>query len=148
MIIMQKYDFVILGAGLAGLAFAKRVSENGFSVLLLEKEDTVGGISRTINHNNHYLDFCAHRFHTRNEALLKELLSLPGLSMHKHLKKSRIYMFNKYLKYPFQLQNLLRAMPLSQSIYCSLSFTANLIKTKLLKESLIKINKYWFKQFY
>jgi len=35
---MQKYDFVVLGAGLAGLAFAKRVSENGSSVLLLEKE--------------------------------------------------------------------------------------------------------------
>jgi len=145
---MQKYDFVVLGAGLAGLAFAKRASENGLSVLLLEKEDSVGGISRTVNHNNHYLDFCAHRFHTRNPALLNELLELPGLNLHKHLKKSRIYMFEKYLKYPFQLQNLLRAMPLSQSIYCSLSFTANLIKTKLLKEPLIKSYKDWFIHFY
>ncbi len=145
---MQKYNFVVLGAGLAGLAFAKRVSENGYSVLLLEKEETVGGISRTINHNNYYLDFCAHRFHTRNEALLKELFSLPGFNMQKHLKKSRIYMFDKYLKYPFQLQNLLRAMPLSQSIYCSLSFTANLIKTKLFKETSIKSYKDWFIHFY
>ena len=145
---MQKYDFVVLGAGLAGLAFAKRVSENGNSVLLVEKEDTVGGISRTINHNNHYLDFCAHRFHTRNKSLLKELFELPGLNMHKHLKKSRIYMFDKYLKYPFQLQNLLRAMPFTQSIYCSLSFTVNLIKTKLLTKPAIKSYKDWFIHFY
>ncbi len=145
---MQKYDFVVLGAGLAGLAFAKRVSENGFSVLLIEKEAVVGGISRTLQHNGYYLDLCAHRFHTRNEDLLKEIMDLPGLEMHKHLKKSRIYMFDKYLKYPFQLQNLLRAMPLTQCMRCSVSFVANLIAKKLFTEPAIKSYKDWFVHFY
>ena len=145
---MQKYNFVVLGAGLAGLAFAKRASENGFSVLLIEKEDVVGGISRTLQHNGYYLDFCAHRFHTKNKALLKEILELPGLKMQRHLKKSRIYMFDKYLKYPFQLQNLLRAMPVAQCMRCSASFTANLIAKKLFTEPAIKSYKDWFVHFY
>ena len=84
----KKYDFIVLGAGLAGLSFAKRISENGHSVLLLEKEDMVGGLSRTIQHNNFYLDFCAHRFHTNNKALLNEVLELDGFSMQKQMKNT------------------------------------------------------------
>ena len=117
----QKFDFIVLGGGVSGLGFAKRISENGRSVLVLEKESVVGGLSRTLNHNNFYLDFCAHRFHTNNKALLNEIQSLPGLTMRRHIKKSRIYIFHKYLKYPFELQNLLRAMPLYQSFLCGCS---------------------------
>ena len=61
---MAEYDFIVLGAGVAGLAFAKRVSEHGRTVLILEKEKEVGGLSRTLLHNGFHLDFCAHRFHT------------------------------------------------------------------------------------
>ena len=145
---MEKYDFVVLGAGLAGLAFAKRVSENGFSVMLLEKEEVVGGLSRTLYVNGYCLDFCAHRFHTSNKELLDEVFALPGLRMHKQLKKSRIYLFNKYLKYPFQLQNLLRAMPIIQSITCSLSFLVNLITKKFRSREYMRSYKDWFIHFY
>ena len=104
---MEHYDYVVLGGGVSGLGFAKRMSENGKTVLVLEKEDIVGGLSRSIEHNGFYLDFCAHRFHTNNKELLDEVLSLPGLTMERHIKKSRIYMFNKWLKYPFEIQQLL-----------------------------------------
>lgn len=144
----KKYDFIVLGAGLAGLAFAKRVSEKGFSVLILEKENAVGGLSRTIHHNGYYLDFCAHRFHTKNSSLLREVCSLPDFSMHKQLKKSRIYMFNKYLKYPFQLQNLLRAMPVLQSVSCSISFILNLVFKRFRDKKSIRSYKDWFIYFY
>jgi len=144
----KKYDFIVLGAGLAGLSFAKRISENGHSVLLLEKEDAVGGLSRTLRHNGFYLDFCAHRFHTKNEELLNEILNLEGFSMQKHLKKSRIYMFDKYLKYPFQLQNLLRAMPLAKSIPASISFLCNLVKKQFQNKKNIRSYRDWFVYFY
>ena len=147
-IMNKKYDFIVLGAGLAGLSFAKRISENGYSVLLLEKETEVGGLSRTINHDGFYLDFCAHRFHTNNKALLNEILELDGFSMKKQMKKSRIYMFDKYLKYPFQLQNLLRAMPFTKCISCSFSFAINLIKKSFQDKSKIRSYKDWFVYFY
>src|SRR5471030_3245370 len=112
----ENFDFVVLGGGVSGLGFAKRVSENGKSVLVLEKETIVGGLSRSIEYKGFYLDFCAHRFHTKNQKLLTEILTLPGLTMEKHIKKSRNYMFGKYIKYPFEVQDLLRAMPLSKSV--------------------------------
>lgn len=145
---MEQYDFIVLGGGISGLGFAKRISEHGFSVLILEKEEIVGGLSRSINHKGFYLDFCAHRFHTNNKELLKEILALPDFKMEKHVKKSRIYMFGKWLKYPFEIQNLLRAMPLHQSFLSGVSFTTNQITKNFRKIQDNQSYKDWFVHIY
>lgn len=144
---MRRFDFVVLGGGVSGLGFAKRMSEHGHSVLVLEQEATIGGLSRTLNHKGFYLDFCAHRFHTNNRELLKEVLGLPGLKMYRHVKKSRIYMFGKYLKYPFELQNLLRAMPVKDSLRCGVSFGWNLLTKPLRRPTLVSYRD-WFVHLY
>lgn len=145
---MRKFDFIVLGGGVSGLGFAKRISEHEKSVLVLEKERVVGGLSRTLHHKGFYLDFCAHRFHTNNKALLTEILSLPGLTMERHIKKSRIYMFGRYLRYPFEIQNLLRAMPLTDSIPSGISFLWNLIAKRFKPRGPFRSYKEWFVYFY
>jgi protoporphyrinogen oxidase len=144
---MRSFEFVVLGGGVSGLGFAKRMSEHGHSVLVLEKEAVVGGLSRSLHHNGFYLDFCAHRFHTNNRELLSEVLGLPGLKMYRHVKKSRIYMFGKYLKYPFELQNLLRAMRLRDSLLCGLSFGWNVLAKPFRKPTLVSYRD-WFVHIY
>ncbi len=144
---MPRFDFIVLGGGVSGLGFAKRISEQGHSVLVLEKESVVGGLSRTLHYKGFYLDFCAHRFHTNNRELINEILALPGLTMTRHVKKSRIYMFGRYLKYPFELQNLLRAMPLNDSLMAGLSFGWNLLAKKLRKPTLVSYRD-WFVHLY
>jgi protoporphyrinogen oxidase len=144
---MRRFDCVVLGGGVSGLGFAKRMSEHRHSVLVLEKEATVGGLSRTLEHQGFYLDFCAHRFHTNNRQLLKEILALPGLRMDRHVKKSRIYMFGKYLKYPFELQNLLRAMPVRDSVLSGLSFGWNLL-TRPFRTPTLESYRDWFVHLY
>ncbi len=144
----KSYDYVVLGGGVSGLGFAKRMSENGKSVLVLEKEAHVGGLSRTIIHKGFYLDFCAHRFHTNNKALLAEVQSLPGLTMKQHVKKSRIYMFKKWLKYPFEVQQLLRAMPLSLSIPAGFSFLYTQLTKSFRSVSDLQSYKAWFIHLY
>lgn len=144
----RSFDYVILGGGVSGLGFAKRVSEHGKTVLILEKEDIVGGLSRSINHKGFYLDFCAHRFHTNNKALLNEILTLPGLTMERHVKKSRIFIFGKWLKYPFEIQNLLRAMPITQSIPSGFSFVYNYLKNLVTPKGSLRSYKEWFVHIY
>lgn len=145
---MQKFDFVVLGGGISGLSFAKRVADHGRSVCVLEKEETFGGLSRSLVFNGYYLDFCAHRFHTKNKVLLNEILSLEGLTMKRHIKKSRIYMFGKYLKYPFELQNLLRAMPVYESLMCGADFLKNQLIKRFRKTTNNHSYKDWFIHFY
>lgn len=141
------YDFVILGAGVAGLAFAWKMTKEGKNVLILEKESVVGGLSRTLEKNGYLLDFSAHRFHTNNTSLLKDINSLKKLKMYRHTKKSRIFMFHKYLKYPFELPNLLRAMPIKDALFCSFSYIVNLLKNQF---SYTTVNSYkeWFINYY
>ena len=144
----KQYDYVVLGGGVSGLGFAKRMSDHSKSVLVLEKEDVVGGLSRSVEHNGFYLDYCAHRFHTNNKELLDEVLSLPGLQMEQHIKKSRIFMFGKWLRYPFEIQQLLRAMPLRQSFVCGVSFMYNEVKKRIVKTPPLRSYKEWFIHLY
>ena len=45
----MKYDAIIVGGGIAGLTSAAFLAKNGYSVLLLEKEEHVGGLVTSFN---------------------------------------------------------------------------------------------------
>ena len=45
----EKYECIVLGAGIAGLAAARTLAEAGRKVLVLEAEDQVGGRMRTLH---------------------------------------------------------------------------------------------------
>ena len=40
---MKKYDYLIVGAGLFGSVFAHEMTQRGFSCLVIEKRDHIGG---------------------------------------------------------------------------------------------------------
>ena len=73
------------------MSFAYEIAKYGKSVIILEKDNQIGGLSRTLNYKGFKFDYCAHRFHTANDKLLEEIKSLVGTSFTKHIKKSRIY---------------------------------------------------------
>ena len=50
------YDVLIIGAGIAGLTAARLIFEQGFSCLLLEASDAVGGRVKTDEHEGFLLD--------------------------------------------------------------------------------------------
>lgn len=47
---MNKYDFVIVGAGLSGAIFAREVTNKGKKVLVIDKRNHIGGNCYTENH--------------------------------------------------------------------------------------------------
>ena len=53
----KKYDCTVIGGGAAGLASALKVAENGFSVALVERENTLGGILNQCIHNGFGLHY-------------------------------------------------------------------------------------------
>jgi protoporphyrinogen oxidase len=124
------YDYIVLGAGLAGLAFADQMTRAGASVLVLEKDAQSGGLSKTLNHKGFLLDYCAHRFHAANPAVMQAVQELMGDNFFPHAQRSRIFMFGRYLKYPFDIPNLLCAMPLWDSVCGGLDFIRTLFRNK------------------
>ena len=63
----ERYDYIVVGAGLAGSVFAQIAHENGKRVLVLEKRDHIGGNVYTECVNGiHVHRYGAHIFHTNN----------------------------------------------------------------------------------
>jgi protoporphyrinogen oxidase len=55
---------VIVGAGVSGLSLAAMLLERGIPVVVLEKEDRVGGLARSFTYGDFTFDIGPHRFHT------------------------------------------------------------------------------------
>ena len=70
-----KQRVVILGAGPAGITAAWRLSELGYPVTVLERDDAVGGMARTINVGNYAVDFGPHTFHIRETDESRKVLT-------------------------------------------------------------------------
>ncbi len=45
-IFKSNYDYIVLGGGIAGLTFAEDALKKGFTVLVIEQDSSVGGLSK------------------------------------------------------------------------------------------------------
>jgi protoporphyrinogen oxidase len=116
-------NVVVIGAGPAGLTAAYELSRAGVSSTVLEADDVVGGISRTVQRDGWRFDIGGHRFFTKvkrvddfwHEVLEDdEFLQRP--------RKSRIYYQGKFIDYPIRLGNALRSLGALEAMRCGLSF--------------------------
>ncbi len=62
-------DVVIIGAGPAGLTAAYQLGKAGVASTVLEADDVVGGISRTVERDGWRFDIGGHRFFTKVQAV-------------------------------------------------------------------------------
>lgn len=127
---------IIIGAGPAGLTAGYELlkdQDNQYDVVILEEENQVGGISKTVRYNGNRMDIGGHRFFSKDENVMdfwKELMPIQGapsyddkkLNREKTLVKdgpdpekedkvmlvrdrvSRIYYLKKFFDYPVSLK--------------------------------------------
>jgi protoporphyrinogen oxidase len=101
---------VIIGAGPAGLTAAYLLAQDGVAVTVLEGDDEVGGLARTVKYKGYRFDIGGHRFFTKypsverlwRDVLGEELIRVPRLS--------RIYYNGRFYQYPLRAGNALRGL--------------------------------------
>jgi len=138
-----KKKVIILGAGLAGLSCAYKLLQRGAEVVVIEKENAVGGLSRTIRYKNFNFDFSAHRFVGRDKALIEEMKMIMEDNFTRRSKRSRIFMWGHWLNYPFELGNLLIYMPKGLAVMALIDYCRTLVKEKLKPTKIVSF-KDWF----
>ncbi|MBU6267375.1 MAG: NAD(P)/FAD-dependent oxidoreductase [Sphingomonadales bacterium] len=118
-------DVAVIGAGPAGLTAAYLLTKAGLSVTVIEKDPhTVGGISRTVEHEGYRFDIGGHRFFSKskqvvdlwNEILPHDFIERPRLS--------RIYYESKFYSYPLRAFEALWNLGIWRSTLCMASFAA------------------------
>ncbi len=115
---------VIIGAGPSGLTAAYELCKVGVQSVVLEKDEVVGGISRTVNYRGYLFDIGGHRFFTKVKAvddLWREILEEEKFLKRRRL--SRIYYNKKFFHYPLQPTNALFGLGIYNSFRTFLSYT-------------------------
>lgn len=114
---------VIIGAGPAGLTAAHQLVKGGVAPLILEADDTVGGISRTAERDGWRFDIGGHRFFTKVQAVEDVWFEILGPEdFLRRPRLSRIYYRGKFYDYPIVPMNALRNLGFIEAVRCVLSY--------------------------
>lgn len=98
---MKKVKYLILGAGISGLSFARSIKDNNY--LLIEKENRAGGLCKTHKVGDYIWDYAGHFFHFKNEDTRKYFEPiLENEECIRKVKNAKIFYNNSYIDYPFQ----------------------------------------------
>lgn len=97
-------EVVVIGGGLAGLVFSLEALKTGHKVVLIEKEDTPGGLLKTESENGYVFDTGgSHIIFSREPYKLNYLLNIVGRkNLLRHRRDTRIYYKGRFIKYPFE----------------------------------------------
>ena len=99
---------IILGGGPGGLATGHEVSTKGGKVTVLEKNDYVGGLCRTIEANGYRFDRGGHCWFSKNEDLNNWFRHLMAGEIVMVNRISRIYYDRKFFFYPIRFSDILK----------------------------------------
>ncbi|NHJ39435.1 MAG: FAD-binding protein [Asgard group archaeon] len=118
---------IILGAGLAGLACGYELAKLDKPIIIYEKEDQIGGLSRTIWIKTAYgdfgFDFGGHRFLTREKEIEAFFFEIIGIGyIEKRNRSSHIFLKGRYFDYPIKPFTALLQMPFSLTIKAGITY--------------------------
>jgi protoporphyrinogen oxidase len=114
---------IIIGGGPAGLTAAYQLSKEQVPAIVLEKDNLLGGLSRTESYNGFLFDIGGHRFFTKVEAVEKiwrEVLSEGDFPTRERL--SRIYFNRRFFPYPLRISASLLHVGLTNLAIIPFSF--------------------------
>lgn len=103
----QNKKIIVLGAGVAGLSCAHKLVKEGYTPVVIEKNDSIGGICRTVSFNDFKFDIGGHRFITDYSDVLKLVKEVvPKEELLSPDRKSVIRFRDAELGYPIQIKDI------------------------------------------
>lgn len=97
---MMETEFLIIGAGLAGLSAGFHLK--GRDHVIVEADDTIGGLCKTFVVDGFHFDCTGHLIHFRTPEGKKILMERVGDRVAQHERKAAIFIADRYTDYPFQ----------------------------------------------
>ncbi len=112
----QEKCVVIIGAGPAGLTAALELSKHKVSAVVLEADNIVGGLARTVDYKGYLFDIGGHRFFTKWDEVTAIWREILGEKFLERPRLSRIFYRNKFFYYPLQARNALLGLGVMESL--------------------------------
>src|SRR5262245_1444972 len=96
---------LIIGAGPAGLTTAFELAKLGIRSTVLEADEQVGGLSRTVNYRGYRFDIGGHRFFSKAPYINELWEEILGEDFIIRSRLSRIYYRGHFFDYPLKAAN-------------------------------------------
>ena len=132
---------IIIGAGISGLSAAWKLSEHGYETHIIESEDQIGGLAKSMKIDNYILDIGPHSFFTEDKEIYDKIIGLfKGEKGSIPFSKRRVKMYfrGKYVDYPLSVKSVLFQMGITSSILSTLSFVKSYISNLSKKNQIEK----------
>src|SRR6195952_4501845 len=129
--------YVVIGGGPAGLSAGYLLAKAGRKVIVLEAEDQVGGLAKTVVDPDGYrFDLGGHRFFTKNKEVNDLWLEIMGDEFLLRPRMSRIFWRGKYLDYPLNGMDVIKKLGPWELTLCGLSYLRASLRRKGEEENL------------
>ena len=127
----KSVECCILGSGPAGLATGLELIKNGINdIIIIDKNDIVGGLARTVLFNETRFDVGPHRFFTKNKEINRLWHNTLGKDFIEVNRLTRIMYNKKLFNYPISAFDALSKLGLSNSTHALLSYLNTFLKSK------------------
>lgn len=113
---------VIIGGGPAGLTAAYELSKYGCGSTVLESDDQVGGLSRTVFYEGFRFDIGGHRFFSKVPLVNETWHEILGDEFLLRSRISRIFYDGKFFDYPLKPANALLNLGPVEAVRVALSY--------------------------
>lgn len=121
----KRWPYVVLGGGLAGLTAAWHLLPE--PVLVIEKENMVGGVCRTVRRGGFTFDYTGHLLHFKHPGIRQWVFDLLGENvLTEYHRKAWIYVYGRWVHYPFQVH--LHDLPADVAYECLNGFIRLLLE--------------------
>ncbi len=128
---MDRVQSMVIGAGPAGCAAAWQLALNGRDVLLVERLEQAGGLSRTIERHGARYDIGPHRFFTKSPRVMEFWSKTAGSRFQDVPRLTRILYRQRLLHYPLQPLNALLGLGPWPSVKAVASYLSTQLKRRL-----------------
>jgi protoporphyrinogen oxidase len=112
----KSFDYVIVGAGVAGLTLAHQLLAAGRSVLLVERQQRVGGLAKSFFYEVEgqmcIFDTGPKRFHTEDPQVREFITRILEDQYLEIGRQSSVYLFGRYFSWPLSTRDLFK-LPMS-----------------------------------
>jgi len=136
---MTEKKAIIIGAGPAGLTAGYELLKHGVPATIVEADDRVGGLARTVNYKGYLFDIGGHRFFTQWEEVNQLWREILGDTFAVRERLSRIYYRNQFFSYPLKPFNALSNLGCRESALILLSY----LRAKLMPHSSVVNLEQW-----
>ncbi len=127
---MKGDKVVVIGAGPAGLTAAFSLASRGYSVTIIERSNSVGGMARSMMLWGKIVDIGPHRFFSDDARVNKFYVDALDGEYCMVQRLTRIYYGGKFFSYPLKAGNALIKLGLFESVRCLSSYLFRQIKPK------------------